>query len=85
MHIDFLKLIYLTPPQPYRLSQGHAKLLFRKEVIVRDAISTVYLMDQSLKSGKSTRNIIHSLAPPDDEAEGQYEEIGIMQFPFFYD
>lgn len=50
-----------------RLSQAHAKLMFRSEVIVLDAIVTVALMESSMQSTAliSEINILHTSFPSD--------------------
>ncbi len=50
-----------------RLAQGHARLMFREEVTVMDAVVVVTLMESSMQSAAliSADNCLHSSFPCD--------------------
>nr|CAD7261033.1 unnamed protein product [Timema shepardi] len=64
-----------------RLSQAHAKFMFREEVTVQDAVMAILLVESSMVGSSliSTANILHTSFPEDPMEE--YERQG--QF-FFY-
>eukprot|EP01041_Mallomonas_annulata_P011942 gene11942-25023_t len=59
-----------------RLSEAHAKLMFRSEVLVEDAIVAISLMELSMSSISvlDANSVLHSDFPDDDDSEETYLE-----------
>lgn len=71
----------------FRLSQAHAKLMFREEVTVQDAIITVALVESSMQSTAliGQVNVLHTSFPknPVDEYAHQGTQSKIDSFSIF--
>lgn len=55
-----------------RLSEGHARLMYRNEVTVHDAVTAISLLEAAMQSSTSIANItssLHIAFPPDPMEE----------------
>ena len=66
----------------YRLSQAHARLMFREEVMVQDAVVAVSLVESSMQSSALIGNIdaLHTSFPSDPMEE--YKVQGTVPYLF---
>lgn len=66
-HILYLSSVLWDVTGLCRLSQAHAKLMFRDEVTVQDAVVTVALIESSMQSTAliGQVNVLHTSFPKD--------------------
>lgn len=71
-----------------RLSQAHAKLMFREEVTVQDAVVTVALIESSMQSTAliGQVNVLHTSFPKDpvEEYARQGEKSTIISYSLVF-
>ncbi|XP_023231500.1 DNA helicase MCM9-like [Centruroides sculpturatus] len=65
-----------------RLAQAHARLMFREEVIVQDAVNTVIIMESSMQSSAiiDGLDVLHTTFPADPELEYKNQVKSVLQY-----
>jgi len=66
------------------LAQGHARLMYRTEVTLEDAVTVITLMESSMLSAAliSSDNALHSSFPDDAMMEYHHQGKGLLRLSF---